>query len=101
MGIPCGMMHKVARVLKNAGIICERRGSTGGFELIKSVSDVSVLDIADAFEKTMRINRCLEADEYCSRNAAHNCVVNAFYHKVQNTLDELMSVKMSSLLEDA
>ncbi|MDR0318710.1 MAG: Rrf2 family transcriptional regulator [Nitrososphaerota archaeon] len=100
MGIPSTMMYKIARVLKGAGVIRERRGSAGGFELIKSVEDVSILDITRAFEKTMNVNRCLEEDAFCSRNASQQCIVRSFYTELQHKLDEMLSVKVSTFLKN-
>ncbi|MDR0797195.1 MAG: Rrf2 family transcriptional regulator [Nitrososphaerota archaeon] len=96
MAIPCGYMHKIARILKNAGIIREVRGVNGGFKLIKSIDDISILSIVRAFEKTVNINRCLEDDEFCSRNAAHQCVVRELYAGVQSKLHEMLDVKIST-----
>jgi Rrf2 family nitric oxide-sensitive transcriptional repressor len=100
MGIPYSYMHKITRVLKNADIICEKRGAAGGFELKKSASEVSVLDIMHAFEKTMTINRCLEADEFCSRNATYYCVVRKFYADIQDRLTGMLDVKISTFFSE-
>jgi len=97
MGIPCSYMHKIARVLRNADVIHEKRGPKGGFELIRNASDLSVLDIVSIFEKTMNINRCLEEDQYCSRNAALTCVVRGLYTEVQAELNRMLDVKISTL----
>jgi Rrf2 family protein len=99
MGIPCSYMHKIAKVLKNAEIIREKRGAAGGFELKKTADEVSILSIVRAFEKTMNINKCLENDELCSRNAAHQCVVKELYTEIQDKLHEMLDVKVSTFLK--
>ncbi|MDR0318925.1 MAG: Rrf2 family transcriptional regulator [Nitrososphaerota archaeon] len=98
MGIPCSYMHKIAKVLKNADIISEKRGAIGGFMLKKAADAVSILDIVSAFEKTMNINKCLEDDEFCSRNAVPYCVVRALYAEVQDRLNDMLNVKISTLI---
>ncbi|MCL2477483.1 Rrf2 family transcriptional regulator [Candidatus Bathycorpusculum sp.] len=89
MGIPCTYMHKITRTLKNAGIRREIRGSTGGFVLQKDPESLSILNIAVAFEKTMNINRCLEADKFCNRDAVPFCAVRdiSLKHKPNYTTD--------------
>jgi Rrf2 family protein len=101
MGIPCSYMHKIAKVLKNAGIIREKRGAAGGFELKKAADEVSILSIVSAFEKTMDINRCLKGDEFCSRNAAHRCVVRELYVGIQDKLNEMLNVNVSTFLKNS
>ncbi|MDR0318470.1 MAG: Rrf2 family transcriptional regulator [Nitrososphaerota archaeon] len=98
MGIPWGMMHRITRILKDTDIIREKRGVTGGFELIKSAEDITILDITRAFEKTMTINKCLEDDRFCSSTTAHQCLVREFYTKLQHTINEMMSKKVSDFL---
>jgi len=99
MGIPHTYMHKIARSLKNVGILREIRGSTGGFVLTKDPDSLSVLTIVNAFEKTMSINRCLEEDEFCSRDAAPYCEVRALYTEIQAELNKRMDVKISTFLK--
>ena len=100
-GVPFSYMHKIARVLKNADIICEKRGATGGFELKKTVDEISILSIVRAFEKTININRCLEPDAFCSRNAVPHCAVRDFYVKIQDKLNEMLDVKVSTFLKSS
>jgi Rrf2 family nitric oxide-sensitive transcriptional repressor len=91
-------MHKIARSLKSAGILSETRGTNGGFKLKKTPNDLSVLDIIDAFERTMKINRCLEQDKLCSRHATDDCPVRAFYIVLQDRLNKSLDIKLSAFL---
>ncbi|MFR0759863.1 MAG: hypothetical protein ACLSIA_10325 [[Clostridium] innocuum] len=53
-----------------------------------------------AMETTMQINRCLEKDRYCSRDAGSFCQVRHFYEKIQSYLDHmLLSTSIQELLE--
>ncbi|MCL2288279.1 MAG: Rrf2 family transcriptional regulator [Candidatus Bathyarchaeota archaeon] len=98
MGIPQNYMHKIARTLKNAGVLGEIRGSNGGFKLKIAPDKLSVLTVVDAFERTMKINRCLEKDELCSRHATDTCPVRAFYIALQDRLNESLDIKISTFL---
>jgi len=98
MGIPPTYIMKITRTLKNAGILSERRGVGGGFVLSKAPEQLTLLDIVDALEKTVNINRCLEEDEYCSRNAAAFCTVRKLLVCLQAELAEGLNVKISELI---
>ncbi|WP_343383096.1 Rrf2 family transcriptional regulator [Candidatus Bathycorpusculum sp.] len=101
MGIPCTYMHKIARTLKNAGIIREIRGSTGGFVLQKDPDNLSILHIVSAFEKTMNINRCMEEDKFCSRDAVPFCPVRDLYVEAQAEFHNKLNVKISHFLKQS
>jgi Rrf2 family nitric oxide-sensitive transcriptional repressor len=99
MGIPPTYMHKITRALKNAGILREIRGSTGGFILQKDPTTLSILNIVNAFEKTMNINRCLEEDKFCSRDATSFCAVRDIYTQAQTELHDRLNIKISTFLK--
>jgi len=99
MGIPHTYMHKITKALKDAKIISEKRGTTGGFILEKDPETLSILNIITAFEKTMYINRCLEEDKYCSRNAAAFCKIREFYTKLQEEMNNKLDIKISTFLK--
>jgi Rrf2 family nitric oxide-sensitive transcriptional repressor len=99
MGIPPTYMHKITKPLKTAGILREIRGSTGGFILQKDPTNLSILNIISAFEKTTNINRCLEKDKYCSRNATTYCAVRDIYTEAQTELHNKLDIKISTILK--
>ena len=99
MGIPHSYMHKIARVLKNAGILQEVRGAAGGFVLKKDPESLSILTVVSAFEKTIILNRCLESDKFCSIDAASCCAVRELYADAQSELHNKLNVKISTFLK--
>ncbi|MCL2022893.1 MAG: Rrf2 family transcriptional regulator [Oscillospiraceae bacterium] len=98
MGIPRTYILKQTKVLKEAGIIDEKRGVNGGFILKADPNKLTLLDVSLKFEKTMIINRCLEEDQHCSRHAASYCKVRKLLGKAQSELSTLLSVKISEFL---
>jgi Rrf2 family nitric oxide-sensitive transcriptional repressor len=98
MGIPLSYMYKVTRVLKKIGVLREIRGTAGGFLLIKELRNVSLLSVVLAFEKTMNINRCLEEDEFCSRDATSYCKVRKFYDETQTELHKKLDIPLSNFM---
>lgn len=49
----------------------------------------------------MYINRCLEEDKYCSRDAIENCSIRQFYTNFQNVIEEKFSeITIKTLLDN-
>ncbi|WP_394883848.1 RrF2 family transcriptional regulator [Clostridium tertium] len=58
------------------------------FSLAKHPSEITMFDIIKAMENTIKINLCLEEDEYCSRSATKVCPIRRFYCELQNKIEE-------------
>lgn len=101
MKIPQKYVLKITRSLVAANLIERRSGVYGGFLLVRKPKDINLLEIIDVMEPTIRINRCLEDDAYCSRFATDNCPVRKFYVGFQSVLKEhFKKVTIQSLLDD-
>lgn len=101
MKIPQKYVLKITRSLVAANLIERRSGVYGGFLLVRKPKDINLLEIVDVMEPTIRINRCLEDDAYCSRFAIDNCPVRKFYVGFQAVLKEhFKKVTIQSLLDD-
>ncbi|HYG99323.1 MAG TPA: Rrf2 family transcriptional regulator [Terriglobales bacterium] len=73
-GVPESFMSKVLQALVRARLISSRRGLDGGFELMVSSDQVSLLDVVEAIEGPVQLNFCLGSGEGCERQrtcAAH------------------------------
>lgn len=98
--IPQSYVLKVAGILKKAQILEAITGIDGGMRLVKHPRDIPIYDVIRAMETTMQINRCLETDCYCSRDAVPFCQARHFYQKIQSYLDHmLLSTSIQELLE--
>lgn len=87
LGIPASYVPKVTKALKKAGILEATEGIQGGYRLKKPPKDICLLDIIRATEKTIRINRCLEDDGYCSRQGTAICPIHKIYKNVQTEFE--------------
>lgn len=88
----CIEKDQVMRILKKlqaAGLVSSRCGADGGFCLAKSTDQITMIDIIEVMEDTIKINRCLEKDGYCSRNGTPSCRVHQYYTGVQSILEQL------------
>lgn len=93
------MVLKIGKYLNDENIINVTAGVQGGFKLNKPADEIRLLDVIQITEPTMKINRCLEADHYCSRNAADTCPVRKTYCTIQKAFENsLRAVTFKDLL---
>lgn len=86
--IPESYIPKITKKLKDANIVRACEGLKGGYVLIKEPEEISLFDIISSTEVTMKINRCLEEDGFCSRNATDYCKVHKAFLKVQKVYED-------------
>lgn len=77
------IIHK----LKSVGLVTAYSGASGGYRLGRKPSDISMKDVIFAMEGTIKINRCLEKDAYCSCHKAATCPVRRFYINIQKAVE--------------
>lgn len=87
LGIPASYVPKVTKSLKKAGIIDAIEGTQGGYRLSKPSSEISLLDILNCTEKTIKLNRCLEDACECSRFAVSTCPIRKIYQSLQHEFE--------------
>lgn len=86
MGIPQNYLGRLMRKLKKAGWVHSYHGQNGGYQIAEASDTVSLYDILHLMEPE-KINRCLEDDKYCSRDAIGCCAVHRFYQLAQEDWD--------------
>lgn len=84
LGITYLYFMKLTGVLKQAGLIQSVQGCNGGYQLARNAEKASVYDVVRVIEGEIRINRCLEDDRFCSRDATHWCPVHKFLGSLQD-----------------
>lgn len=99
MGIPRDYILKIVGKLVKENIITTHAGKLGGFTLAVSAKQITLMDVVNIMEHTMHINRCMEADGFCSRNCVKDCPVRDFYYDLQNEIEKkLNSVTIASFI---
>jgi len=97
--IPMRFLLKIMPSLIKAGIIKSQRGAGGGYTLAKDAGEISLLDILEAIEGPIRLNRCLIDYDLCTREAAPGCKVHQALEKIQARLaDDLAGCRIADLL---
>jgi len=72
--IPRVFLSKILQKLSRAGIVRSYRGVKGGFELAKRPGDISLLDVIEAIDGPVAMNRCAIDRRLCS--LSDECVVH-------------------------
>lgn len=81
-------LGKLVRLLKEKEILGSIVGIKGGVFLKKPLEDISFNEVFSITEPTMKINRCLEDDSYCSSGRADACPVRNYYQYIQEKLEK-------------
>lgn len=98
--IPQHYILKVTKKLENEKLINVQNGKNGGFSIAKDKAQINLLDIIKLMEPTIKINRCLELDKYCSRCATEYCSVRKTYCFLQKIMEErLSSITVEEILK--
>ncbi|MDI6871188.1 MAG: Rrf2 family transcriptional regulator [Bacillota bacterium] len=100
--IPMRFLLRTLRLLVKAGIATSQRGVGGGYALARSPEEVTLLDVVEAVEGPIRINRCLLDPEYCGKRWADHCPVHQALAGVQSALrHELARHNFAELIRGA
>lgn len=101
MEIPEKYLNRIGLALRNEGLITSHRGKNGGYGLGRAPESIRLYDVVLLVEGTVVLNRCLEGDSYCGRDAAFYCTVHKCYSVMQKKWENILSgVTIASLLED-
>lgn len=97
--IPLRFLLKIFRSLIKAKLVEAVRGAKGGYRLARPPDKITLLDVIQAVEGPIEINRCLVDPEYCSKKWANFCPVHETLSTVQKVVNELLdSVSLAELL---
>lgn len=80
--IPANYLSKILLTLGNAGFITATRGMGGGYRLLKSPSEIYLVDIVDLFDKSRMADGCLlDGGRRCTDQTA--CSAHAAWREVK------------------
>ncbi len=95
--IPENYLPSIIRALARAGLIRTMRGSQGGVSLSRLPSQINLLEVVEAVEGQILLNRCLIRPGECF-NEGQACRLHQFWHKMTADLEErLRSVNFQEL----
>jgi Rrf2 family protein len=85
---PESFLSKVLQVLARTKLIVSRRGAEGGFELVAPPETTTLLDVVEAVEGPLQLNKCLEAGVGCERQGW--CAAHDVWAEAQEALKKVL-----------
>jgi Rrf2 family protein len=97
---PPAFLAKIVRSLVRAGLLRSLRGRNGGVTLARPASRITVLQVIEAVDGPLALNRCVPSGGGCP--LSRSCLAHPLWMKLQKIVaDELKAVTIESLLKEA
>jgi Rrf2 family protein len=84
--VPYQLACKLMQKLNNAKLVTSCMGPKGGFVLGAEPSKISLLEVVEAIQGPISINRCISDEKACSRNII--CTVRQKLADIQESMTE-------------
>jgi Rrf2 family iron-sulfur cluster assembly transcriptional regulator len=98
--IPEGALAKAFQQLVRAGIASGTRGVGGGYRLARRASEVTILDVLNAFEPPRPPGRCLLAEPAANCHASPSCRLRRLFDEVDELArNTYASITLETLLK--
>jgi len=82
------LLAKIFQNFSKVGLVKSYRGVGGGFLLGRPAEEISLLEIVEAVEGPIVLNRCLLRQGTCDRDA--ECTVHPVWKEVQEKMREIL-----------
>ncbi len=89
-------LSKIATQAANAGLLTTKPGRSGGLTLARSADNITLLQVLEAVDRPIDLNRCTSDPSKCPRY--NKCAVHPIWEKAQHQLKELLSNTLLSEL---
>ncbi len=97
--IPENFLRKIVPLLAKAKLIISRRGKSGALYLARPAATITLLDVIQAVEGPMALNKCLISPDFCNRSGW--CAVHCLWSEAQETLKSTLRSKSIAELATA
>lgn len=87
--LPRSFLAKILQTLCRANLVRSQRGAHGGFRLARDPAEISVLDLIEAIEGPIAIQRCLDEPVQCERSDL--CALCDVFGEAQNRMTEVFA----------
>lgn len=82
-------LQKIAKSLREAGLITAQKGVHGGYALEKSIEDITLAEVIEAVDGPLAVVKCLKAGEVCGQEK--DCTTRPIFAKIQTDFLTIMS----------
>lgn len=89
--IPKAFLRKIVQLLSKSGLILSHRGVGGGLELAKPAEEITLLEVVEASEGKLALNKCLLHAGLCTRDSW--CAVLPVWAEAQEKVAETLRGK--------
>jgi len=87
--VPAPFLAKIVSRLSLAGLVVTHRGAGGGVSLARPPSEISLLEVVEALDGPVKLNRCLTQPDACPQNSS--CPVHPVWAEAQALVINLMA----------
>jgi len=94
--LPMPFVRRLVSQLTQANILTTVRGSGGGIRLARPAAEISLLDIVEAMEGGVTLNRCVHGAQGCP--LAGRCPIHCIWDAANRTLKESLSAARFDVL---
>jgi len=94
--LPEPFLAQILRLLVRAGLVTSKKGVGGGFAMARKPTDINFLEVLEALEGPVAVNRCQSPIEFCEQQG--HCAMEHVWGRAQ---EALLEVLRDSTLEDA
>jgi Rrf2 family protein len=87
--IPRSFLAKIFQDLAKAGVLRSQRGARGGFLLARPADQITILEIIEAIDGKIALQRCLSDVSSCER--MEDCALCSLFEQAQDRLKEVFA----------
>ena len=87
--VPQTFLAKIFQQFSKIGIVNSYRGTGGGFSLGRSPKDITLLEIVEAVEGPIVLNRCVSKQQSCARTSF--CKVHPVWQNIQSQVRDILA----------
>lgn len=99
-GIPNSYLENILVALRSGGLIITKRGPSGGYNLSRPPSEISLMDIYKSIEGTIALVDCVRSPSSCKR--FKYCPTTKVWKKLSINIQEtLEAITLRDLLKSA
>lgn len=86
--LPEPFLAQIMRLLVRAGIVQSKKGVGGGFALARTPQEITFLDVLEALEGSVAVNRCQDPAQSCGHEG--RCSMEFVWNQAQRALVEVL-----------